>query len=83
MRIDKFLKVSRILVRRAVAAQACDKSRVYVNGRPVKPGHRVKIGDEVTMEFNNHKLRFIIKSLNEKASKEEASALYEIIGQDS
>ncbi len=78
MRIDKFLKVSRILKRRSVAASACGSSRVSVGGKPVKPAYRVKIGDVVTVEFGNRKLVFEVKSLNEKASKEEAATLYEI-----
>ncbi|MBR2970294.1 MAG: RNA-binding S4 domain-containing protein [Clostridia bacterium] len=79
MRIDKFLKVSRILKRRTLANSACDSDKVFVNGKAVKPSHRVKEGDEVTIEFLSGKLTFIIKGLNEKASKEEASTLYEIV----
>lgn len=78
MRIDKFLKVSRILKRRSVAASACDSSRVSVSGKTVKPAYRVKTGDIVTVEFGNRKVVFEVKSLNEKASKEEAGTLYEI-----
>ena len=80
MRIDKFLKVSRLIKRRSVAADACGTSRVYLNGRPAKPAARVKIGDEIRIEFGASVLHAVIKSLNEKVSKEEASALYEIIG---
>ena len=78
MRIDKFLKVSRILKRRTVANSACDTERVFVNGKAVKPAYRVKIGDIVKIEFGNGTLEFEIKALNEKASKEEAKTLYEI-----
>lgn len=78
MRIDKFLKVSRILKRRSVAAQACDFSRVFVGDRPVKPAYRVKIGDVVTVAFGNRILRFKVLSLNEKVGKEDAATLYEI-----
>ncbi len=80
MRIDKFLKVSRILKRRTLANEACDYGKVLVFGKPVKPSYKLKIGDEVTIEFLRGKLTFIVKSLNEKASKEEASSLYEIVG---
>lgn len=79
MRLDKFLKVSRILKRRTVAADACDMGKVSVNGRPAKPGHKLKIGDEVLIEFVGSGLKFRVTGLNEKAKKEEASALYEII----
>ncbi len=80
MRIDKFLKVSRILKRRSLANTACDADKVFVGGKAVKPSYRLKIGDVVTVEFLSGKLTFVVKSLNEKASKEEASSLYEIIG---
>ena len=77
MRIDKFLKVSRILKRRAVANDAASSGKVFVNGRSVKPAYQLKLGDEVKIELGNRTLCFTVKSLNEKASKEEASALYE------
>jgi ribosomal 50S subunit-recycling heat shock protein len=79
MRLDKFLKVSRILKRRTVAADACDMGKVSVNGRPSKPGHKLKVGDEVQIEFVGSVLKFRVLALNEKANKEEASTLYEII----
>lgn len=79
MRIDKFLKVSRILKRRTLANEACDYGKVIVNGKVVKPAYKLKIGDKVEIEFLSGKLTFIVKALNEKASKEEASKLYEII----
>ena len=79
MRIDKFLKVSRILKRRSVANSACDGSRVFVNDKAVKPAYRVKIGDVVRVEFGAGALTFAVRALNEKANKEEAHTLYEII----
>lgn len=79
MRLDKFLKVSRILKRRTVAADACDMGKVSVNGRPSKPGHKLKIGDIVEIEFVGSLLKFRVLALNEKANKEEASSLYEIV----
>jgi len=78
MRIDKFLKVSRILKRRSLAAEACGSEKVFVNGRAAKPGLRLKIGDEVRIAFAAKSLCFTVKALNEKASKEEAASLYEI-----
>ncbi len=77
MRIDKFLKVSRLIKRRTVAAEACDAGKVFVNGRSVKPAYVVKTGDVVEIKLGTP-IKFIVKSLNEKASKEEASTLYEI-----
>lgn len=81
MRIDKFLKVSRILKRRTVANSACGSDRVLVNDKVVKPGHKVKVGDKVNIEFASSSLCFTIKCLNEKATKEQASTLYEIINE--
>lgn len=79
MRIDKFLKVSRLIKRRTVAAEACDAGKVYVNGRSVKPSYTVKVGDIVEIKLGQP-VRFTVKSLNEKASKDEAQSLYEIDG---
>ncbi len=79
MRIDKFLKVSRILKRRGVANEACDGGNVFVGGKAVKPSYRLKIGDEVCVKFSSGELKFRVKALNEKASKDEAASLYEII----
>ena len=77
MRIDKFLKVSRIIKRRTVAAEACDAGKIYVNGRSVKPACVLKVGDIVEVRLGNP-IKFTVKSLNEKASKEDAQTLYEI-----
>lgn len=79
MRIDKFLKVSRILKRRSVAASACDDARVLIDGKAVKPSHRLKEGDKVSVLYGNRTLTFKVLALNEKVSKEEASTLYEIL----
>lgn len=77
MRIDKFLKVSRIIKRRTVAAEACDAGKICVNGRSVKPSYTVKVGDVVEVKLGTP-IIFTVKSLNEKASKDEAQSLYEI-----
>lgn len=77
MRIDKFLKVSRIIKRRTVAAEACDAGKIYVNGLRVKPAHVLNVGDVVEVKLGTP-LKFTVKSLNEKASKEEAQSLYEV-----
>ncbi len=82
MRLDKFLKVSHIIKRRTVANSACDGGRVSVNGKPAKPSHTLKIGDEVTVSFGNSKLRFIVKALSEHVRKDEAKDLYEIIADE-
>lgn len=79
MRIDKFLKVSRIIKRRTVANDACDTERVVVNGKRVKASYDVKVGDTVEVTFGEKTLKFIVKDVKEYTSKEAASELYEII----
>lgn len=79
MRLDKFLKVSRILKRRTVAAEAASSGKIRVNGREAKPGTKLKIGDEVAIEFGSSELKFRVLELNEKAGKAEAGLMYEIV----
>lgn len=81
MRIDKFLKVSRLLKRRSVANDACSGGRVSVNGKDVKPSYNLKVGDEVEIRFGNGKLKFIVKELKETVKKDEAENLYQIISE--
>lgn len=81
MRIDKFLKVSRLLKRRTLAQEACDGGRVSVNGRSVKPSYNVKIGDIVEIGFNSGAVKFKILNVKETVRKEEAESLYEIIAE--
>lgn len=78
MRIDKFLKVSRLIKRRTVAQEAADAGKVHVNGRAVKPSYTVKVGDVVELRLGTP-IRFTVKTLDEKVSKENAQTLYEII----
>ena len=79
MRIDKFLKVSRILKRRALANQAATSGRVIVNGRAVKPACQIKVGDIVEIGFNSGTVKFKILDVKETVRKEQAENLYEII----
>ena len=79
MRIDKFLKVSRILKRRTVAQEAASAGKISVNGREVKPAYRVKVGDEVELVFASGTLKFRVLALKETVKKDEASSLYEVI----
>ncbi len=79
MRIDKFLKVSRIIKRRAVAADACDGGRIEINGKTVKPSKEVKIGDKVTVAFGNNSLSFEVVNIDEIQSKQSADNMYRII----
>lgn len=79
MRIDKFLKVSRILKRRTVAQEACGEDKVLINGKPAKPAAKIKIGDEVEILYASGSLKFRILQIKETVKKDEASSLYEVI----
>ena len=79
MRIDKFLKISRILKRRTLAHEECDVGRVKVNGRPVKPSHEIKVGVVVDVGFNSGTVTFEILEIKETVKKEEAEKLYRVI----
>lgn len=79
MRIDKFLKVSRILKRRTVARDACDGGKVIINGKEAKPSHQIAVGDVVEIDYATGTLKFKITEIKETIKKEEAAGLYEII----
>ncbi|MDR2132255.1 MAG: RNA-binding S4 domain-containing protein [Clostridiales Family XIII bacterium] len=79
MRIDKFLKNSRLIKRRAIAKEACDRERVFINGRPAKPGAEVKIGDTVLVRFGNGETEVRVTALLDSARKEDAASMYEPI----
>lgn len=79
MRIDKFLKVSRLLKRRTIAQEACDGGRVKVNDRTVKPSYQLKIGDVVEIGFNSGAVKFRVLDIKETVRKEQAESLYEIL----
>jgi ribosomal 50S subunit-recycling heat shock protein len=79
MRIDKFLKVSRIIKRRTVANDACDGAHVSVNGRLVKASYDVKEGDVIEITFGERTLRVRVKNVKDFVTKADASTLYEVI----
>ncbi len=79
MRIDKYLKVSRIIKRRTVANDACDGDLVTVNGRPVKASYDVKIGDLITVHFGQRSLTVRVKEIKETVGKDAAADLYEVV----
>ncbi len=81
MRLDKFLKVSRLIKRRTVAQNACSGSLVELNGRPAKSGTRVKEGDIITISFGSKPLSVRILSVQETVRKEMADQMYEVIDQ--
>lgn len=76
MRLDKWLKVSRLIKRRTVANEACDNQRVTANGRPVKASYEVKPGDVLELRFGERTVKVEVLDLNEHAGKAEAAALY-------
>lgn len=81
MRLDKYLKLTRIIKRRTVANDACDAARVSVNGRPAKASYDVKIGDIVEIAFGEKTLKFKVTDVKEHVTKEEASSMYEAISE--
>ena len=80
MRVDKFLKVSRLIKRRTVAKSAAEGNRVSVNGKTVKPGYVLKTGDEVSVAFGGGTVKVKVLSLDERSARN-ADGLYEVISQ--
>ena len=76
MRLDKYLKVSRLIKRRTIANEACDSERVMVNGREAKASYQVKIGDVIEITFGNRRLCVEVTDISENVKKEEAAAMY-------
>ena len=76
MRLDKYLKVSRLIKRRTVANDACDGERISVNGRPAKASYQVKLGDVIEIAFGQRTLKVEVTEISEIAGKAQASAMY-------
>jgi ribosomal 50S subunit-recycling heat shock protein len=76
MRLDKYLKVSRLIKRRTVANEACDAGRVLVNDRPAKASVNVKVGDVITIQFGNKEVKVEVLDVQETVRKEEAKELF-------
>lgn len=79
MRIDKYLKISRIIKRRTIANEACDAGRVSVNDRTVKASYDVAIGDKITIKFGNNISSYEVLSLKESVKKEEAQNMFKVL----
>lgn len=79
MRLDKFLKVSRIIKRRTVSKEISESSRVKVNGKIAKPSTKLKIGDEIEIEFGRSVLKVKVKELREHVLKDDSTMLYDIL----
>ncbi len=79
MRLDKYLKVSRIIKRRTVANDACDAEHVTVNGRRAKASYDVKVGDILEISFGQRTLKLQVKEVKDTVAKSDAALMYEII----
>ena len=76
MRLDKFLKVSRLIKRRTVANEACDNARVSVNGRPAKASYDVKVGDVLQIQFGARTVTVEVLQVSENVRKDDAGGMY-------
>ena len=79
MRLDKFLKVSRLIKRRTVANEACDAGRVTINDKPAKASTAVKVGDVIEIGFGGKAVKVEVTSITETSKKEEAKELYKYL----
>ena len=79
MRIDKYLKNSRLIKRRTLANEACEQERIFLNGKTAKPGTEVKEGDDLLIRFGNGELHVKILSTPEHVTKEDAASMYEVL----
>lgn len=82
MRLDKYLKVSRLIKRRTVAQDVSDQGRVYVNGREAKKSTTVKVGDELTIRFGQKSVTVRIESIAETSRKDEAAGMYTLLREE-
>ena len=79
MRLDKYLKVSRLIKRRTIANEACDAERVFINDKPAKASANVKVGDTITISFGNKEVKVEVLDVTETVRKEEAKALFKYL----
>lgn len=79
MRLDKFLKVSRLIKRRTVANEACDAGRVLINDKPAKASTNVKVGDVLTIQFGNKDVKVEVLDVQETVKKDEAKELFKYL----
>ncbi|MBC6680941.1 RNA-binding S4 domain-containing protein [Zhenpiania hominis] len=79
MRIDKFLKNSRLIKRRSVAKEACEQERILINDKVAKPGTEVREGDVIRIQFGNSVVTAKVLRLLDSSKKEDAATMYEII----
>ncbi len=79
MRLDKYLKVSRIIKRRTVANEVCDAGKATVNSRPARASYDVKVGDVIELSFETRTVRFKVEKVEETVRKEDAASMYSMI----
>jgi len=79
MRLDKYLKVSRLIKRRTVANEACDAGKVFVNGKAARASYDVKVGDEIAISLGARELKARVLSVQETVAKNDAPLLYELL----
>ncbi|HJG47655.1 MAG TPA: RNA-binding S4 domain-containing protein [Facklamia tabacinasalis] len=82
MRLDKFLKVSRLIKRRTVAKEVADQGRITINGNVAKSSSAVVVGDELTIRFGNRLMTVEVNELQESTKKEDAQNMYKIISEE-
>lgn len=82
MRLDKFLKVSRIIKRRSVAKEVADKGRIQINGKLAKSSSTLKVGDILCIQFGNKRLEVKVTELKDSTKKEDATQMYTILSEE-
>lgn len=82
MRIDKYLKNSRLIKRRTIAKEACDQGRITINGKVAKAGSEVAVGDEIAITFGSRRLTVKINALEMHVTKDMARELYDVISEE-
>lgn len=81
MRLDKYLKVSRIIKRRTIAKEVADKGRILINGKVAKSGTDVKVGDEITLQFGNKTMIVRVDKILDTTKKDEAQEMYTVLSE--
>lgn len=79
MRIDKFLKLSRLIKRRTIANEACESEKILINGKIAKPSSNVKVGDIISILYSNNEAKFKVIQIKEHVKKDDAQNLYEVL----
>lgn len=79
MRLDKYLKVTRLIKRRTVANEACDAGRIEVNGKPARASYDVKVGDEILINLGSNPVKVRVLKVSEHVAKEDAALHYQVL----